>query len=111
MAASTISINKSLIPYTFTIDLTSGVYDMRIDYNSVGDFFTVELTKDGNTLCSGEPLKYGKFLFSDVRNTDFPAIDIVPYDESGKNDVVTYDNLGSGVLLIVDDGEISVLEG
>ncbi len=111
MSRDTILINKAIIPCDFNIVLGNEVFNMRVDYNNIGEFFTVELTKDEETLCAGEPIVYGKPLFSDVRNSKFPAVDIVPYDPSGGYNKVTYSNLCEGVLLVIDDQETSVLEG
>lgn len=111
MAKDTILINKSLIPYTFKIVLSSEEFTFRVDYNNAGGFFTIELSKDGKTLCSGEPIVYGKPLFEDVRNTEFPAVDIVPIDLSGDFNAVTYDNLCNGVSLVIDNDEQSVVGG
>lgn len=111
MARDTIEIDKSLIPYEFNIVLGGEEYNLRIDYNNTGRFFTVGLSKNGVTLCSGEPIIYGRVLFGDVRNAKFPGIDIVPYDSSGSYNAVTKDNLGEGVLLVIDNREISVIGG
>lgn len=111
MARDTIVINKTLIPYTFNIVLGAEEFSFRVDYNNLGGFFTVGLSKSGKTLCSGEPIMYGKPLFSDIRNTEFPAVDIVPYDPSGDYNAVTRENLCEGVLLVIDNEEISVIGG
>lgn len=111
MARDTIYINKSLIPYDFDIAIADEVFHFRIDYNNTGGFFTVELSKNGVTLCSGEPIMYGRKLFADVWKQGFPAYDIVPFDPAGNYNAVTYDNFCYGVLLIIDNGEKSVLEG
>lgn len=111
MARSTIEINKSIIPYTFNIELGAELFTIRVDYNNRGDFFTIELSKNEKTLCSGEPLVYGRRLFEDIYNPEFPAIDIVPFDPSGSYNAVTYANLCDGVLLVIDDEEVSVAGG
>ena len=105
MARDRIMINKSLIPYAFNIVLGSEEFTFRVDYNNNGEFFTVELSKNGATLCSGEPIIYGKKLFSDVWNNKFPAIDIIPIDPAGEYNAVTYDNLCEGVILAIDNEE------
>lgn len=99
----TIVINKSLIPYDFNISLNNELFNFRIDYNNTGRFFTVELTKNGEVLCSGEPIIYGRKLFADVKKPSFPKVDIVPRDPSGDYDTVTYENLCESVLLIVNE--------
>ena len=111
MARQRIEINKSLIPYTFEIVLGSELFAFRVDYNNTGDFFTIGLSKNGKTLCSGEPIIYGKRLFEDVWTLEFPAIDIVPIDLSGQYNTVTYDNFGNGVILAIDNEEKSLSEG
>lgn len=105
MARDRIEINKSLIPYTFDIVLGAEEFTFRVDYNNTGEFFTVELSKNGETLCSGEPIIYGKRLFSDIWSPKFPAIDIVPIDPSSEYNAVTYDNLCNGVILAIDNEE------
>lgn len=111
MSRQTIEINKSLIPYTFNIELSNEVFTFRVDYNNYGGFFTIELSKNGKTLCSGEPIVYGKPLFADVWNAEFPHIDIVPVDLSNEYNAVTYDNLCNGVLLVLDNEAESVIGG
>lgn len=103
MARDRIEINKSLIPYTFDIVLGSENFTFRVDYNNTGGFFTIELSKGEKTLCSGEPIIYGRRLFADVWTPDFPAIDIVPIDPSGEFNTVTYNNLGKSVILAIDN--------
>lgn len=105
MARDRIEINKSLIPYTFDIVLGAEEFTLRVDYNHTGGFFTIELSKGGKTLCSGEPIIYGRRLFSDIWTPDFPAIDIVPIDPSKQYNEVTYDNLCEGVILAIDNKE------
>lgn len=109
MAIDRIEINKSLIPYTFDIVLGAEQFTFRVDYNNVGEFFTIELSKNGETICSGEPIIYGKKLFSDIWNNKFPAIDIIPIDPSKEYNAVTFDNLCAGVILALDNGEVSLV--
>ena len=111
MARDRIEINKSRIPYTFDIVLGSEEYAFRVDYNNVGRFFTVELSQNGNTICAGEPIVYGKPLFSDIWKSKFPAIDIVPIDPAGEYIAITYDNLCNGVILAIDNEEESLVGG
>ena len=98
-----IEINKSLIPYNFNIALGGELFDFRVDYNHTGGFFTIELSKDGETLCAGEPIIYGKPLFADVRNSKFPNVKIIPRDESETYNAVTYENLSESVFLSVEE--------
>lgn len=101
-----LEIKKDIIPYTFNIALQNEMFEMRIDYNNTADLFTVSLTKDGETLCIGEPVIYGKPLFSDIANRgNFPKVTITPIDESGEINAVTFDNLSKTVLLRVSGGD------
>ena len=111
MSRETIYINKAQIPYYFDITLCNDVFTFTVDYNSVGKFFTIGLAKNGVTLCQGAPIMYGRKLFEDIRDPEFPAVDIIPYDPSGSYNKVTYNNLCEAVLLILDNGETPVLGG
>lgn len=101
-------INKDLIPYTFEILLADSWYEIAVNYNNTADLFTVALYKDGEAICTGEPLIYGKPLFNDLYNENFPALMIIPCDESGNDNRVTYENFNSTVYLCVfnDDDDI-----
>lgn len=101
-----LEINKSIIPYTFHILLAGELFEFRIDYNNTGDFFTVSLSKNGETLCTGEPIIYGFPLFGDLKTRgNFPKVDITPIDKSGEMCTVTFDNLSDLVLLSVTGGD------
>ena len=110
MARDTITINKSLVPYSFNIVLGKEEFNFRVDYNNTGDFFTIELKKNGVTLCSGEPIIYGRKLFKDVRTPEFPIVDIIPFDLTKEYNTVTYKNLCEGVSLVLDNRETSIIE-
>lgn len=107
----TIEITKALIPYTFDIVLGAENFTLKVDYNEVGGFFTIGVSKNGTTICAGSPIVYGRRLFEDVWSQKFPRVDIVPIDPSNSYNKVTYDNLCEGVYLVIDDGEESVLGG
>lgn len=102
-----LEIQKDLIPYSCNILLADELFELHFNYNATADLFTVDLYKDGELLCAGEPIVYGIPLWKDVYKADtFPALDITPLDPSGESNTVTYDNLGETVLLIIDnDGE------
>lgn len=101
-----IIVDKGLIPYRFNIALPLENFEMFFMYNEAADLFTCTLSKNGEVLVYDEPLIYGKSLFSDVYKSGvFPMIDIVPLDEAGETDVITYDNFGKTVFLTIDNGE------
>lgn len=101
-----LEIEKELLPYSCEILLADELFELHFNYNATADLFTVDLYKDGELICAGEPIVYGVPLWGDVyRAGDFPALDITPLDPSGESNTVTYDNLGETVLLIIDDSE------
>jgi hypothetical protein len=110
MKRDIIEINKDLIPYEFDIVLADETFKIGVNFNETAELFTLDLSKldeesgEYEEICKGEPIIYGKPLFSDVFiNGKYPAIDIVPYDESGENNAVTFDNLNETVFLCIDN--------
>lgn len=101
-----IIVKKELIPYGFNIALGKEKFNMRFAYNKQADLFTVSLYRDGKLLCHAEPIVYGVPLFRDVYESGiFPMPDIVPYDESGQEQSVTWENFGETVFLTIDNGK------
>ena len=108
----TIAINKELIPYNFEIVIGGELFEISVDYNESYGFFTVGLSKDGETVCSGEKIVYGKPLFEEIYESGkFPSIEIIPIDLSGEMSDVTFDNLSETVLLIINNQDIDILSG
>lgn len=107
---SRIDVDKSKIPYQFQILLGGVRYSMEWQYNRTSGQFTCTLyDAEGNVLVYGEPLVYGNVMFSALcRSTAFPAVDLVPLDESGEETEITWENFGETVFLTLDDaGEVS----
>lgn len=101
-----IEINKELIPYSFDILLGSEWFNFEIHHNESADLFTVTLSKDDEVLVYNEPLVYGKKLFSDLYQTEkYPALDIVPLDESGQETKINWNNFMETVFLVIEQGE------
>ena len=100
-----LEIKKDLLPYRCNILLAGELFELLFRYNSTARLFTVDLYKDGELICAGEPIVYGLPLWRDVYKAEtFPAVDIIPLDPSGESNAVTYDNLSETVLLVVDNG-------
>lgn len=100
-----LEIQKDLLPYECSILLAGELFGMQVNYNASADLFTVDLYRDGELICAGEPIIYGIPLWQDVYKAGiFPAVDIIPVDPSGQSNTVTYDNLGDTVLLVIDNG-------
>lgn len=105
MKRDTIRISKNLIPYSFNIILAGEVFEIGIKYNEYADLFTISLTKDKELICSGEPIVYGVPLFQDIYvSGKYPALKIVPFDESNEIKQVTWDNFEETVFLMIDNG-------
>lgn len=101
-----IIVKKEQIPYGFHIALGKEKFNMRFSYNRQADLFSVSLYRDGKLLCHAEPIIYGVPLFKDVYVSGvFPALDIVPLDESGQEHEVTWKNFGETVFLTIENGK------
>ena len=101
-----LEVQKELLPYSCNIVLEGELFELHFNYNATADLFTVDLYKDGELICAGEPIIYGIPLWTDVYKAGlFPGIEITPKDPSGESNTVTYDNLGETVLLIIDNGD------
>ena len=104
-----ININKSMCPYSFNIVLNEKLYNIRVDYNATGDFFTLtfsrenEISHEIETFCT-EPLVYGVYLFQDIYQPQkYPAINLIPWDESENKNCVNFETLNETVFLTIDN--------
>lgn len=104
MRKDRILIEKSLIPYSFSIALNDVTYILEIRYNAEADLFTIGLyDRDRNLICT-EPITYGAELFKPQYQAElYPAMRIVPIDDSGSTTVVTWDNMNERVFLTIDN--------
>lgn len=102
-----IKISKEEIPYEFEMVLNGETFQFEVFYNSVGDYFTVNLYKNHNFVVYGEKLVYGVPLFDNLRHLNVPKVIIFPYDitkaKNKKADRISFDNLNEDVLLYVLD--------
>ncbi|TQK41973.1 hypothetical protein FB479_11674 [Brevibacillus sp. AG162] len=97
-----IDIDKNEIPYRFEIDLAGRIYGMEIHYNYSFDFFTVNLSSNGEPIIVGEKIVYGRPLFSYSTDLRLPKVAIVPRDLSGLSSSVGWNELGTSVFLMVE---------
>lgn len=97
-------IDKERIPYQFEIELDGGIFVFEVHYNGEHDFFTVDVYKGNEIIVYGEKVVYGQPLFGAYTDTRLPSQPIVPLDLSGRENRVTYENLGESVFLYI--GEI-----
>lgn len=102
---SRIDVDKTKIPYQFQIFLGGKRFSMEWQYNQTSGCFTCTLyDAEENVLIYDEPLVYGNPMFSFLcRGTSFPAVDLVPLDESGIESDITWENFGETVFLTLDD--------
>ena len=111
MKKDRILIQKNLIPYKFAILLGAEEFVLTVDYNKKHDFFTIGLEdSQGNTICVAEPVVYGIPLWQDVQQPyKYPVLRIVPLDESGQENKVTWSNFNKTVFLTIDNGEETLI--
>ena len=106
-----LEINKALLPYQCDVLLGGELFTLQFNYNATAELFTVDLYRDGELICAGEPIVYGFPMWADVyRAGTFPSVTIIPIDPSGESNAVTFDNLGDTVLLLVTDWEVDADE-
>lgn len=99
-----IPIDKSQIPYSFNVTLANMTFTFEIMYNTKAKLFTATLKVNETVMVYNEPIIYGMPLFKDVYESgNFPALDIVPLDESGQETEVTFENFGVTVFLTIDN--------
>lgn len=104
MKRDRILINKEMVPYSFNISLADELFNVTVNYNKRSDLFVLTLKKNGEIICEGEPIVYGVPLFRDVYKAgEYPALDIIPIDESGEQKTVTFANFNETVFLTVDN--------
>lgn len=99
-----IEIEKDLIPYRFNVRIENKVYTFEIHYNTVNDYFTVDLYRNDQLIIAGVKVVYGRPLFAAHMYLDVPQIPIIPLDQSGQVDRVTWDNLNETVFLWLVSG-------
>ena len=100
-----IPIDSSKVPYTFSVKLDDRTYTMAVKYNDGGGFFTIDLSVSatGEVLCYGNPVRYGRPMFSGIEDAEFPIPVIVPYCLTGEIGDVTFENFGTKVQLYLHE--------
>ena len=93
-------------PFNFEIELGNNDYFIGINYNEVSENFTIDLYDNNfSPIKLGEPLVYGMLLWRNCIDERVPLIDIIPIDESGQNNEITFANFGKSVFLYIDNME------
>lgn len=96
-----IPVDTSKVPYSFSVKLEDRTYTMTLKYNPEGCFFTVDLAimSTGESLCFGDPVRYGRPMFRAVEDARYPLPVIIPLCLSGDEQEVTFENFGNAVQL------------
>lgn len=105
-----IDINKDLIPYRFEMTLGEKTYIFEIGYNTLEDYFTIDLLKEDEPIVLGEKIVYGKPLFLSAQHKDIPNINIMPYDLSENTNRITFENMNKDVFLFIVGDEDEILD-
>ena len=98
-----IEIAKEQIPYQFELRIKDEIFQFEVFYNSVGDYFTLNLYKDHNLVLYGEKLVYNVVLFDNFKHLEIPKMKVKPYDTTGNSERITFENLNEDVFLYVLD--------
>src|SRR5690625_4846014 len=98
-------IDKERVPYRFEVQLNGEVFIFEIHYNGENDFFTVDLFKNDEVIIYGEKIIYGQPLFGALTDARLPSEPIIPLDPSGRENRVSFDNLGESVFLYIGEVE------
>ena len=87
-----LQVDKNRIPYRFTVRLVGETFVFEIHYNFEGDFFTIDLYKGAQILCT-DKITYGRYLFSQLIDAgQFPIVYIIPLDISDVETIITWQN-------------------
>lgn len=98
-----VMIDTSAVPYRFDIELGGDLFTFEVHYNTIGDYFTVHLERDGAVLVYGKKLTYGEPLFGSLSDSRLPSVELVPRDVAGLETRVSMANLGVTVFLFIGE--------
>ena len=100
---SKFDIDLTNIPQVFSTTFGNLTVSLGINYNALGDFYTVDLyDNQGDQVIMGEKLVYGKRLWSNYVDPRIPSIDLIPLDESGVSKICSKETFGKTVFLYID---------
>lgn len=97
-----IPVNTDDLPDIFDIMLAGEVYTLRLDYNSVADFYTLTIIQNGETLLEQEPLVLNQLVGIDIPDSRLPRTDLRVMDETGNAKDAGEAELGYDVKLYLD---------
>lgn len=97
-----IPVNTDDLPDIFDITLAGEVYTLRLDYNSVADFYTLTIIQNGETLLEQEPLVLNQLVGIDIPDNRLPRTDLRVMDETGNAKDAGEAELGYDVQIYLD---------
>lgn len=97
-----IPVNTDDLPDIFDITLAGEVYTLRLDYNSVADFYTLTIIQNGETLLEQEPLVLNQLVGIDIPDNRLPRTDLRVMDETGNAKDAGEAELGYDVKVYLD---------
>lgn len=97
-----IPVNTDDLPDIFDITLAGEVHTLRLDYNSVADFYTLTIMQDGETLLEQEPLVLNQLVGIDIPDSRLPRTDVRVMDEANNAKDAGKGELGYDVQLYLD---------
>jgi hypothetical protein len=99
-----IEFNLNELPDTFETDFGEETFVLSLDYNEVGDFYTLDcFTDDDEAIVTAEPLMCGNPMWGNIRNARLPLETLIPMDESGQTKICNKETFQNTVFLYIDD--------
>lgn len=91
------------LPDIFDIELAGAIYNFRVDYNEVADWYTVTIWDANETLLlDQQPLILGELVGYDLPDQRLPRIDIRTMDETGNATDSGRGEFGKSVQMYLD---------
>lgn len=97
-----IPVSTNDLPDNFDIKLAGENYTLRIDYNTVADYYTITILQNGETLLEQEPLILDQLVGIDIPDPRLPRIDMRVMDETGKAKDAGKAEFGYDVKIYID---------
>lgn len=106
MAISILPIDSADPAYDVDVDLSGTIYRLTVQWNTRGAYWTVGIALvDGTPIVAATKIVPGWSLFEHQQDPRLPAGRIVAIDMTGTGAMPTDESLGSGCLVVYDDGQ------
>lgn len=98
-----IPVDVNNLPDIFDIQLAGALYNFRVDYNEIADFYTITIwDAQENLLLDQQPMILGELVGFDLQDQRLPRVDIRIMDETEKSTDAGKGNFGSSVQMHLD---------